>query len=86
MTVRVPPGVNLTKGVAITSSFQLDAQAHVENVRYGKGSNAMGLLATILQAERAISFWPARGGEDPRPARGGAYERLGAVSPAGGAS
>jgi len=48
MTVRVPPGVDLTKGVAITSSFHVTEDTHVENVRYGKGSNAMGLLATIL--------------------------------------
>jgi len=48
MTVRVPRDVDLTKGVAITSSFHIDDETHVENVRYGKGSNAMGLLATIL--------------------------------------
>jgi len=47
-TVKVPRDVDLTKGVAITSSFHVDPQTHVENVRYGKGSNAMGLLATIL--------------------------------------
>jgi cholesterol oxidase len=47
-TVRVPPDVDMTKGVAITSSFHIDPETHVENVRYGKGSNAMGLLATIL--------------------------------------
>jgi len=47
-TVRVPREVDLTKGVAITSSFHVDHETHVENVRYGKGSNAMGLLATIM--------------------------------------
>ena len=35
-------------GVAITSSFHPDADTHVENVRYGKGSNAMGLLGSLL--------------------------------------
>jgi cholesterol oxidase len=48
MTERVPRGVDLSRGVAITSSFHPDGDTHVENVRYGKGSNAMGLLATIL--------------------------------------
>ena len=48
MTVRVPRDIDLTRGVAITSSFHVDHETHVENVRYGKGSNAMGLLATIL--------------------------------------
>ncbi|GAB2696104.1 GMC oxidoreductase [Thalassiella azotivora] len=48
MTARVPQGVDLTRGVAITSSFHPDADTHVENVRYGRGSNAMGLLATLL--------------------------------------
>ncbi|HWH28907.1 MAG TPA: GMC family oxidoreductase [Mycobacteriales bacterium] len=39
---------DFTRGVAITSSFHPDEQTHVEPVRYGKGSNAMGLLSTIL--------------------------------------
>ncbi|XVX19432.1 GMC oxidoreductase [Actinomycetota bacterium] len=47
MTERVPRDVDLSKGVAITSSFHPDEHTHVENVRYGKGSNAMGALATI---------------------------------------
>jgi cholesterol oxidase len=47
-TVKVPRDVDMTKGVAITSSFHVDQETHVENVRYGKGSNAMGLLATIM--------------------------------------
>jgi cholesterol oxidase len=37
-----------SRGVAITSSFHPDAQTHVEPVRYGKGSNAMGLLSTWM--------------------------------------
>ncbi|MEI2766848.1 MAG: GMC family oxidoreductase [Dermatophilaceae bacterium] len=45
---RVPPGVDLTAGVAITTSFHVDEHTHVENVRYGKGSNLMGALATIM--------------------------------------
>jgi cholesterol oxidase len=40
--------VDYTKGVAITSSFHPDADTHVEPVRYGKGSNAMGMLSTAL--------------------------------------
>ena len=49
-TARVPRGMDLSKGVAITSSFHVNETTHVENVRYGKGSNAMGLLA-ILQVD-----------------------------------
>ncbi|QRP44645.1 GMC oxidoreductase [Amycolatopsis sp. FDAARGOS 1241] len=37
-----------TRGVAITSSIHPDAVTHVEPVRYGKGSNVMGLMATVL--------------------------------------
>ncbi|MGB4323756.1 MAG: FAD-dependent oxidoreductase, partial [Candidatus Nanopelagicales bacterium] len=37
-------GTDFTEGVAITSSFFPDADTHVEPVRYGKGSNSMGLL------------------------------------------
>ncbi|WP_051371519.1 GMC family oxidoreductase [Streptomyces sp. 142MFCol3.1] len=40
---------DFTKGVAITSSIHPDEHTHIEPVRYGKGSNAMGLLA-VLQA------------------------------------
>jgi len=40
--------VDFTKGVAITSSFHPDHQTHIEPVRYGEGSNAMGLLTTGL--------------------------------------
>jgi cholesterol oxidase len=37
-----------TKGVAITSSWHPDAHTHIEPVRYGKGSNAMGLMNTVM--------------------------------------
>lgn len=37
-----------TQGVAITSSFYPDPSTHVEPVRYGKGSNSMGLLQSVL--------------------------------------
>lgn len=40
--------VDYSKGVAITSSIHPSADTHVEPVRYGAGSNALGLLATIL--------------------------------------
>ncbi|KSU76392.1 GMC oxidoreductase [Rhodococcus qingshengii] len=39
---------NFTQGVAITSSFHPDDHTHIEPVRYGKGSNAIGLLQTVL--------------------------------------
>ncbi|TJZ81635.1 GMC family oxidoreductase [Rhodococcus oryzae] len=44
----VDPAMDLTKGVAITSSFHPTADTHIEPVRYGKGSNAMGLLQTLM--------------------------------------
>ena len=34
--------------MAITSSWHPDANTHIEPVRYGKGSNAMGLINTLL--------------------------------------
>jgi cholesterol oxidase len=57
---RTLPADSFDKGVAITSSFHPDAVTHVEPVRYGKGSNAMGLLSTILVDG---------GGKVPRPLR-----------------
>jgi cholesterol oxidase len=40
--------VDYSQGVAITSSFHPDEHTHVEPVRYGRGSNAMSLLQTVL--------------------------------------
>jgi cholesterol oxidase len=44
----VPESLELARGVAITTSFHVDERTHVENVRYGPGSNLMGALATVL--------------------------------------
>ncbi|WP_018154944.1 FAD-dependent oxidoreductase [Demetria terragena] len=46
-SVAVPDGMELDRGIAITTSFHVDEHTHVENVRYGKGSNLMGLLSTL---------------------------------------
>jgi cholesterol oxidase len=46
--------------VAITSSFHPDDHTHIEPVRYGPGSNAMGLLSTLLVDG---------GGRVPRPVK-----------------
>jgi len=44
-----PPGEgDFTHGVAITSSFFPDPNTHIEPVRYGKGSNSMLLLETVM--------------------------------------
>ncbi len=40
--------VDYSQGIAITSSFHPDEDTHVEPVRYGKGSNAMSLMQTVL--------------------------------------
>jgi cholesterol oxidase len=40
--------VDYSRGIAITSSFHPDADTHIEPVRYGRGSNAMSLLQTVL--------------------------------------
>jgi cholesterol oxidase len=54
--------VDYSAGPAITSSVHLDARTHVEPVRYGPGSNFMGLLSTVLSAgntpgERPLPRW-----------------------------
>ncbi|WP_027501777.1 FAD-dependent oxidoreductase [Rhodococcus sp. UNC363MFTsu5.1] len=46
--LKVDPNLDLTRGVAITSSFHPAADTHIEPVRYGKGSNSMGLLQTLM--------------------------------------
>lgn len=60
MTERIPADVDLSRGIAITTSFNVDDSTHVENCRYGKGSNAMGLLSTVMVEG---------GGRVPRPLR-----------------
>ena len=46
--LQVKPDLDLTHGVAITSSIHPTSDTHIEPVRYGKGSNAMGLLQTLM--------------------------------------
>ena len=59
--------VDFTQGVAITSSFHPDDHTHIEPVRYGKGSNAMGLLTTgARRRRRAVPA--AHAGSARRPA------------------
>ncbi|RII21029.1 Cholesterol oxidase [Streptomyces sp. YIM 130001] len=58
---------DFTKGVAITSSVHPDADTHIEPVRYGKGSNAMGGL-TILQvpfSTHRVAAWLANCARHP---------------------
>jgi cholesterol oxidase len=53
-----------TEGVAITSSFFPDPRTHVEPVRYGKGSNSMGLLQSVLtQPQSGVPRWKTWVGE-----------------------
>ncbi len=40
--------IDYSAGSAITSSFFPDEHTHIEPVRYGKGSNFMGLMQTIM--------------------------------------
>lgn len=40
--------IDYSQGIAITSSFHPDEHTHVEPCRYGKGSNAMSLMQTVL--------------------------------------
>ena len=39
---------DFTRGVAITSAIHPDDRTQIEPVRYGPGSNAMGLLSTLM--------------------------------------
>ncbi|WP_236243769.1 GMC family oxidoreductase N-terminal domain-containing protein [Streptomyces sp. CC228A] len=58
---------DFTRGVAITSSIHPDGNTHIEPVRYGKGSNAMGSLS-ILQvpyARNRVGAWLANAARHP---------------------
>ncbi|WP_067860722.1 GMC oxidoreductase [Nocardia shimofusensis] len=47
-TKKLKPGQDFTQGVAITSSIHPTPDTHIEPVRYGKGSNFMALLQTLM--------------------------------------
>jgi cholesterol oxidase len=60
---------DFTRGVAITSSIHPDEHTHIEPVRYGRGSNAMGLLSTVMadgggRLPRTVR-WLAQAGRHP---------------------
>lgn len=56
IATRVPDAAGYAHGVAITTSFHVDERTHVENVRYGPGSNLMGALATVLvRGDRSLA-------------------------------
>jgi len=58
---------DFTEGVAITSSFHPDSVTHVEPCRYGKGSNVMGLLQSVLTTPRpGVERWKVTLGEVAR--------------------
>ena len=46
--VRIPDGVDYSQGMAIGSGIYIDDHTHIEATRYPKGSDAMGLGATLL--------------------------------------
>ena len=48
MRPTLDPNADYSEGVAITSSFFPEPNTHIEPVRYGKGSNAIALLATLM--------------------------------------
>lgn len=55
---------DFTQGVAITSSFYPEPHTHVEPCRYGKGSNSMGLLQSVLTTPQpGQKRWQAFAGE-----------------------
>ncbi|MFJ1745608.1 GMC oxidoreductase [Streptomyces sp. NPDC088116] len=61
------PRVDFTRGVAITSSIHPNESTHIEPVRYGRGSNAMGALS-ILQvpySDRRVRAWLGRAAKHP---------------------
>jgi cholesterol oxidase len=43
-----------SQGIAITSSWHPDEHTHIEPVRYGKGSNAMAMMQTVLADETGL--------------------------------
>jgi cholesterol oxidase len=63
--------VDYSRGVAITSSFRPAPDTHIEPVRYGHGSNLMGLLGvTLTDGDGRLPRWLRWAGDQVRhPAR-----------------
>jgi cholesterol oxidase len=62
------PHPDYSAGVAITSSFRPRPRISVEPVRYGHGSNLMGLLGTLLvEPPAGLAGWARSLARDPRP-------------------
>jgi cholesterol oxidase len=62
------PRPDFSRGVAITSSFSPEPGTSVEPVRYGHGSNMMGLFGTLLpegEGEPSLRSWLRAAGRDP---------------------
>lgn len=57
--------IDYSRGVAITSMVQLDEDTYMQPVRYGRGSNLMGLLGTILVDEPGPLRWAAAAARHP---------------------
>ncbi|MDN5384316.1 GMC family oxidoreductase [Streptomyces sp. LB8] len=55
------PKADFTRGVAITSSVHPDENTHIEPVRYGRGSNAMGGLSILqvpyVEGSSRVAAW-----------------------------
>jgi cholesterol oxidase len=82
VVTKEPPGhPDFTHGVAITSSFFPDPNTHIEPVRYGKGSNAMFMLGTVLSdgAEGVPRYkqWLRAARANPQDALGSLWVRGG---------
>ncbi len=58
-------GPDYSRGVAITSMIRPDEHTQIQGVRYGKGSNLMGLLGTILVDEPGPVRWLAALARNP---------------------
>ncbi|MFJ4711131.1 GMC oxidoreductase [Streptomyces sp. NPDC088785] len=60
---------DFTRGVAITSSIHPDANTHIEPVRYGRGSNAMGGMSILqvpyVEGSSRVAGWLANVAKHP---------------------
>jgi len=61
-------GLDFTRGVAITSAIHPDDETQIQVVRYGRGSNAMGLLGTVLPDQPGVLPWLATLARNPAAA------------------
>ena len=55
---KIPPGIDYTKGIAISAGFHSDENTKIETVRFGAGQDVLGRLSTFMTSSKSnVPSW-----------------------------